>query len=164
MSLNHLTSSSINNPWMNINCNTVTCASISTSTQPFAEGTLGTPLSIPDSTVTPITTLTVTAPVGVSYNSGTGVFTATTAGTYSVDFNASWAANATGQRAAHILKNGSAVTYGYSAILASGTIVVSNLVASNVRLTAGQTFTLNVLQSSGGALNLTSCTATIAKL
>ncbi len=164
MSLNHLTSSTVNNPWMNINCNTITCSSISTSAQPFAEGTLPAPLSIPDSTVTPVTTLTVTSPVGISYNSGTGVFTATTAGTYSIAFNAAWAANAVGQRSAHILKNGSSVTYGYSAILASGTIPVSNVVASNVKLTAGQTFTLNVLQSSTAPLNLSVCTATIIKL
>lgn len=113
-------------------------------------------LSLANATYTPLLfdTVDTADTAGVTYSAVTGVFTVVQAGLFKVHGCAAFTAAATGFRAIAILRNGQTVHYGKSLQVADATNVQSLNTEWALTCVAGDTFSVIVYQSSGGALNL----------
>lgn len=85
------------------------------------------------------------------------------AGLYVVAPYALWALNATGVRTIEMYANGSGTAFGASTI-PGNTTTGFIAAASGYAASAGDTITIKCAQNSGGALNLTSASALIARV
>lgn len=99
------------------------------------------------------TTRTETASAGMTLdNAG---FIVVVPGLYQVNFAATFAANATGQRHAMIYHNGTVEVHGYSTNAVAGSDVCRMNVSTVVKCAIGDTINGVIYQSSGAALNTT---------
>jgi hypothetical protein len=71
-----------------------------------------------------------------------------------VTANASWDISATGTRTIAIFKNGAAITGGGSSIVNSAGYTIQNITSAMLQVVTGDAISLQVTQTSGGALNL----------
>lgn len=165
MSLNHITSSATVNPWMNISANDIKANTFAVSTQPFLELKLPSNLSVANNTEVALTTLTTfsSSGTGISYNSGTGLITVTSAGVYNVSYSVDWTAAANGARTGYFELFGTTTKRAHSSMNNCASDVASNTGSLSVKLLANETFYIKVLQSSGGALNATDAYISIYK-
>lgn len=110
--------------------------------------------SIPDNTNTLVDWETADNDTHGAFNLSTDRFTAPSAGFYSINSSLEFAANATGQRAAQLYKNGSLFCEigAHATVSASFTSRVFG--ATTLYLNAGDYLEIYAYQSSGGALNL----------
>jgi hypothetical protein len=89
--------------------------------------------------------------------------TCRTTGTYMIIGFAEWAANATGIRNAYLRVNGATVVNYDQRQAVTGGDITAATVSAHYQLTATDYVELIVLQSSGGALNLTNASLSMAK-
>lgn len=109
--------------------------------------------SVPNNTWTDLdfTSRTDTASVGVTLtNSG---MTFVVPGLYMVTASVDFVANSTGQRHARLMVNGTTVWHGNGHDAAAGSDVTRLHADGIIKAAAGDTLTVNALQTSGGALN-----------
>lgn len=89
-----------------------------------------------------------------TFNTSTGIYTCTTAGSYRASAHVEFAANATGYRQVFLVKDGS----NYSQLgldpAPSGTVATSVGGSDIVECSAGSTLKIGVVQTSGGSLNI----------
>jgi len=107
-------------------------------------------LSIPNAALTNVTWTDTERNVGGWVGSG-GVFTIAEAGLYAITACITWGGNTTGRRVLAINIDGNAIA---RSEFPAGGGSLSNAVATEVALVAGQTVNVQVFQSSGGALAL----------
>ena len=119
--------------------------------------------SIPNATNTDVTFNTEQYDnAGLFPGTGTTV-TMTTSGAYLVSFRGTFATNDTGYRQARGIVNGAVQVMGRSQNAGSTGAVAITFIGL-YGFAAGNTFTVSVQQSSGGALNITSSTLSIVKV
>lgn len=119
--------------------------------------------SIPNTTDTPITFNTEQYDnAGMFPGSGTTV-TFTSSGAYIMAFRGTFATSDAGYRLARGIVNGTTTLVGRSSN-SGGTGPVAITFVGMFGFTAGNTFTVNVQQTSGAALNITSSTLSIVKV
>lgn len=89
---------------------------------------------------------------------------ARTSGVYHITAFVPWAANATGYRTAYLAYNGSVVYASDTRNAVAGGIVTEQTLATSAFMNANDYFTVGVIQTSGGALNVSSgATLTVVK-
>lgn len=135
--------------------------------QPYLEVKLpAAPISIPDSVLTPITTMTTVRSIGtISYDSLSGLFTVPINGVYEISYSATWSGAFVGTIQAYIQVVGDSSLYGNSACAvtnASGVLVSgSNTGSISKYLTGSTQFSIKLLQTTGGAKNLAEAHVTV---
>lgn len=115
----------------------------------------GSAQSIPNNTLTTVTFPTENWDSANAFNASTGVFTAPIDGVYLVTGVISWNSNATGQRYGYVVQNGTLTGYfnnGAEQPGITGTVTMS--FNDTCRVLAGQTISIQAIQTSGGNLVL----------
>lgn len=164
MSLNHITSTSTYNPWMNINANDIKCKTISTSTQPYIETSINVPFAVTTGLYLPIIGLsTVSSTSGITYNALNGEYKVSNAGIYIISYSVTWDQKATGAREVYIYFNDGALNAD-SAINNVTATVSANSSCLVKKLIDNQTFEVRVFQSSGGNVNINEVHINVVKM
>lgn len=89
---------------------------------------------------------------------------ARTSGVYHITAFVPWAANATGYRTAYLAYNGSVIYASDTRNAVTGGIVTEHALATSAFMNANDYFTVGVIQTSGGALNVSAgATLTVVK-
>jgi hypothetical protein len=89
---------------------------------------------------------------------------ARTTGVYHISAFVPWAANATGYRTAYLAHNGVTIYASDTRNAVTGGIVTEQTIATSAVMAANDYFTVGVIQTSGGALNVTAgATLTVVK-
>lgn len=134
--------------------------------QPYLEIKLPGVLSVPNNTTTPLSGMTtVTRNIGgITYVSGSGIFTVPNTGVYSISYSHNWDVGAPGAASfvSYILTG--AAVYGEQGTNSDLSVVNSYSGSSAVYLTASSQFQVNLAQISGGALNITNAKVIVTQL
>lgn len=136
----------------------------SATDQPYLEVKNSGSIVISTSTTTTLTGLIVDTSVGsgITYNSGTGVFTVNANGVYQISYTATWQGINLGSRLAYIEFNGK--LYAYCGMSNVSSDAVSSTGGLPLRLLATNTFTVKVSQNSGSPVDLTAVYVNITQL
>lgn len=123
---------------------------------PFTSRTRTTTQLISDNTLTNVSWFDLVEDVpdgaGITYDSSARTFTVNKAGRYLVNAMISWATNGTGRREMRLTKNGAAVAVEVRAAAAQS--FLTSAVHAVVNMAVGDTFSTEVLQSSGAGLDI----------
>ncbi len=124
----------------------------------------GSTQSIPNNTVTAVTFTVETFDNMAGFAATSSTITVSEAGVYAVTAGGAFAANATGLRVIAIQQNGVDVPGGLQEANApaGGGIGYIN-VSQHILASAGDTVIVNVLQTSGGALNIDACRLSVVR-